>query len=79
MADLVYVPLETPLLAAAKAHGLKPVEGLGMLLHQGRPGWKNKTEEGMNALRQECADLVAAEGGLACAFNSTVSPRLAFL
>lgn len=40
IADIVYVPLETPLLKAAAAHGLKPVEGLGMLLYQGIPGFK---------------------------------------
>jgi hypothetical protein len=40
--------------------------------HQGRPTWRNKTEAEMNALRQEYADMVASEGGLACAFNSTV-------
>ncbi len=40
--------------------------------HQGRPGWRNKTEAEMNELRQQYADLVAREGGLACAFNSTV-------
>ncbi|HZP20789.1 MAG TPA: shikimate dehydrogenase, partial [Bauldia sp.] len=34
VADLVYVPLETPLLAAARARGLRAVDGLGMLLHQ---------------------------------------------
>jgi len=34
VADLVYVPLETPLLAAAKGRGLKTADGLGMLLHQ---------------------------------------------
>jgi shikimate dehydrogenase len=39
VADIVYVPLETPLLAAARAAGLRRVEGLGMLLHQGRPGF----------------------------------------
>ncbi len=38
--DIVYVPLETPLLAAARAHGLRCVEGLGMLLHQAVPGFK---------------------------------------
>lgn len=32
--DLVYNPLETPLLAAARARGLAAVDGLGMLLHQ---------------------------------------------
>jgi len=40
--------------------------------HQGRPGWRNNTEAEMNELRQQYADLVAEEGGLACAFNSTV-------
>ncbi|MEZ2331513.1 shikimate dehydrogenase [Mesorhizobium sp. RCC_202] len=38
--DIVYVPLETPLLAAARAHGLKTVDGLGMLLHQAVPGFE---------------------------------------
>jgi len=39
VADMVYVPLETPLLAAARARGLRGVDGLGMLLHQARPGF----------------------------------------
>ena len=34
VADLVYHPLETPLLAAARAVGAHPVDGLGMLVHQ---------------------------------------------
>lgn len=34
VSDIVYAPLETPLLAEAKARGLTPVEGLGMLLGQ---------------------------------------------
>lgn len=38
--DNVYVPLETPLLSAARARGLRTVEGLGMLLHQAVPGFK---------------------------------------
>jgi shikimate dehydrogenase len=33
--DIVYRPLETPFLAAARARGLKSVDGLGMLIHQG--------------------------------------------
>ncbi len=37
--DIVYAPLQTPLLAAAKARGLATVDGLGMLLHQARPGF----------------------------------------
>ena len=32
--DLVYQPLETPLLRAARAAGAHPVDGLGMLVHQ---------------------------------------------
>jgi shikimate dehydrogenase len=38
--DLVYVPLATPLLAAAKARGLRTANGLGMLLHQAVPGFE---------------------------------------
>ena len=38
-ADIVYTPLVTPFLAAAAARGLRAVDGLGMLLHQGRPGF----------------------------------------
>jgi shikimate dehydrogenase len=38
--DIVYAPLETPLLAAARARGNRCVDGLGMLLHQGRPGFE---------------------------------------
>ena len=38
--DIVYVPLETPFLAAARRHGLKTVDGLGMLLHQAVPGFE---------------------------------------
>ena len=39
VADIVYVPLETALLAQARARGLRAVDGLGMLLHQARPGF----------------------------------------
>lgn len=38
--DIVYAPLMTPLLVAAQARGLAVVDGLGMLLHQARPGFK---------------------------------------
>ena len=38
--DIVYVPLETPLLAAARARGNPAIDGLGMLLHQARPGFR---------------------------------------
>lgn len=38
--DIVYVPLETSLLAAARRRGNPTVDGLGMLLHQARPAWR---------------------------------------
>jgi shikimate dehydrogenase len=37
--DIVYVPLETPLLADSRARGLRAIDGLGMLLHQAVPGF----------------------------------------
>jgi shikimate dehydrogenase len=37
--DIVYNPLETPLLARARAAGLRTVDGLGMLMHQGVPAF----------------------------------------
>jgi shikimate dehydrogenase len=40
VADLVYVPLETALLAAARARGLRTADGLGMLLHQAVRGFE---------------------------------------
>ena len=39
--DIVYVPLETELLAAAKARKLRVAGGLGMLLHQAVPGFEH--------------------------------------
>jgi shikimate dehydrogenase len=39
VADIVYVPLDTPLLAGAQARGHRTVDGLGMLLHQAVPGF----------------------------------------
>jgi shikimate dehydrogenase len=38
--DIVYVPLETPILKAARERSLKTVDGLGMLLHQAVPGFE---------------------------------------
>lgn len=40
VSDIVYVPLETAFLAAARARGLRTVDGLGMLLHQAVPGFE---------------------------------------
>jgi shikimate dehydrogenase len=39
VSDAVYIPLETPLLAAARRKGNRTVNGLGMLLNQARPGF----------------------------------------
>lgn len=52
--DLVYVPLETPLLRAAKSRGNTVVDGLGMLLYQAQPGflsWFGQRPEVTIALR----------------------------
>jgi len=58
--DIVYVPLETPLLAAARARGLRTVDGLGMLLHQAAPGferWFGRRPE----VTPELRDLIVAD------------------
>ena len=52
--DLVYVPLQTAFLLQAAARGLRTVDGLGMLLHQARPGfaaWFGREPEVDSALR----------------------------
>ena len=40
VSDVVYIPQETKLLAAARARGNRVVNGMGMLLHQGRPAFQ---------------------------------------
>ena len=53
--DIVYTPLMTPLLEAARARGNPLVDGLGMLLHQARPGfeaWFDLRPEVTTALRE---------------------------
>ena len=53
--DIVYNPLKTPLLMAAEKRGCITVDGLGMLLHQGVPGferWFGKRPEVDEATRQ---------------------------
>lgn len=54
--DIVYTPLVTPLLADAKARGLRIVDGLGMLLYQAVPGfaaWFGTTPEVTSGLREK--------------------------
>ena len=58
VADIVYSPLETPLLAAAVGRGNRAVDGLGMLLHQAVPGferWFGVRPEVTPALRAQVA------------------------
>lgn len=38
--DLIYAPLQTPFLKAAARRGARTVDGLGMLMHQARPGFE---------------------------------------
>lgn len=55
VSDIVYTPLETPLLAAARQNGLRAVDGLGMLLHQAALAfevWFGTRPEVTQALRQ---------------------------
>ncbi len=57
--DLVYAPLETDLLKAARARGHVTVDGLGMLIHQARPGfaaWFGAEAEVTAALRTFAAE-----------------------
>lgn len=52
--DIVYVPVETPVIRAARARGLAAADGLGMLLHQAVPGferWFGRRPEVGEALR----------------------------
>jgi len=55
---------------------LKRAGAAGFTFHvdskQGRPHWKHATEQDLNALRLQLAEMVAQAGGLSCAFNSTV-------
>jgi len=63
--DLVYVPLETPLLAAARARGNPVVDGLGMLLHQAVPGfrhWGGREPEVDEAARACLLEALEARG-----------------
>lgn len=67
VSDIVYVPLVTPLLKAAAAAGFRTVDGLGMLLHQGVPGfrrWFGVTPEVTDDLRAALVEDLRAKGQL---------------
>jgi shikimate dehydrogenase len=60
VSDIVYVPLETAFIREARRHGLRTVDGLGMLLHQAVPGfekWFGMRPE----VTDELYDLIAAD------------------
>jgi shikimate dehydrogenase len=62
--DIVYTPLETPLLIDARSRGLATVDGLGMLLHQARPGfraWFGVDVSVTQALRRAVLEAAAPE------------------
>lgn len=42
--------------------------------HQSRPGWSGKSERELNELRETLAGMLSSEGGLTCAFNTTIFP-----
>jgi shikimate dehydrogenase len=68
VADIVYVPLHTPLVEAARARGLRATEGIGMLLHQAAPafarwfGPRPKVTRALRALLE--ADVRTAHGDM---------------
>lgn len=62
--DVIYVPLETELLKAARARGHQTVDGLGMLLHQGTVGfsrWFKQKPDVTTELRQLLIDDIKAK------------------
>jgi shikimate dehydrogenase len=66
VADLVYAPLNTLLLRAAKARGLRTADGLGMLMHQAVRGfaqWFGKKPQVTAALRAELEAGLGASAG----------------
>lgn len=66
VSDIVYVPLETELLTQARSHGLRTVDGLGMLLHQAVPGFEKWFGVRPQVTKQLRDILVADIEGRAC-------------
>lgn len=62
----------------ALIHELKRAGARGFTIHvdshQHRPGWRGRSEGELNDLRQHFADMLFREGGLTCAFNTTIFP-----
>jgi len=60
--DIVYAPLETDLLKSAKILGYQPVDGIGMLLHQARPGFEAWFGQRPEVTDELCAHVLAGLG-----------------
>ncbi len=62
-----------------KINSLKKSGLFGFNIHvdrgQERPGWKDKSEEMLNRLRQKYADMIYNAGGMICGFNTTILPE----
>ncbi|WP_311273139.1 MULTISPECIES: shikimate dehydrogenase [unclassified Rhizobium] len=58
--DIVYVPLQTPILAMAERQGFATVDGLGMLLHQAKPGFQ-KWFGPMPEVDEELREMIIAD------------------
>ena len=66
VADIVYVPLKTALLRNAETRNNCIVDGLGMLLHQARPGflaWFGREPEVTPALRERVLNQIEIPNG----------------
>jgi hypothetical protein len=66
-------------LTPATVRQLKHAGLFGFILHvdrgQSRPGWTGQSERALNRLRQKYADMIHAEKGLICGFNTTILPE----
>ncbi len=66
-------------LTGEKIKELKKAGLFGFIIHidkgQSRPGWIGKSEKELNSLRQRYADMIHAEGGMICGFNTTILPE----
>ena len=63
VADIVYSPLETPLLATARARRRQAVDGLGMLLYQAVPGFERWFSARPQVTKELKAHVAATLGG----------------
>lgn len=69
--DLVYNPLDTKFLTQARAAGVKTINGLGMLIHQGAAAFEQWTGEQapIEVMRQACQDALSSQRGYELSFS----------